>query len=306
MDGTSPIETPPAPQGLLIPAPRAALPRRGGTAALLAPASLVLLGGFVLPLLELATESVRQFTPGRVGIVPDAPFTTENYTQLFSGAFVDVLLTTFWIGAIAAAIGLLIAFPLAYCIVRRFSPRWRTISLGVMITLVLSSILVKTYAIELTFGSVGITRPVMSWLGIAPNGRGTIEAVVIAGLVHAIVPVSVLTLIGAVQSVDPRLIEAAQSLGAPAWRAHLTVTLPLGRPALVSSYLIALTFAISAFVIPMVLGRGRVLFMSNIIYTRFSDIANYPSGAAVSLAMLAISMVVIAGVSAVQARAVRS
>ncbi len=171
-----------------------------------------------------------------------------------------------------------------------------------MIMLVLSSILVKTYAIELTFGSVGITRPLMIWLGIAPNARGTIEAVVIAGLVHAIVPVAVLTLIGAVQSIDPRLIDAAQSLGAPAWKAHLTITLPLSRQALVSSFLVSLTFAISAFVIPMVLGRGRVLFMSNIIYTRFSDIANYPSGAAVSLAMLAISMVVIAGITTVQTR----
>ena len=276
--------------------------RGRGTAILLAPASLVLLCGFVLPLVELATQSVRRFTPGRVGIVPDAPFTTANYADLFSGAFADVLLTTFWIGTVAAVIGLVVAYPLAFFIVRRFSPRWRTISLGVMIMLVLSSILVKTYAIELTFGSVGITRPLMMWLGIAPNARGTIEAVVIAGLVHAIVPVAVLTLIGAVQSIDPRLIDAAQSLGAPAWKAHLTITLPLSRQALVSSFLVSLTFAISAFVIPMVLGRGRVLFMSNIIYTRFSDIANYPSGAAVSLAMLAVSMVVIAGLTVVQTR----
>ena len=279
---------------------------QGGTALLLAPASLLLVIGFVLPLLELGTESVRQFTPGRVGIVPDAPFTAANYTDLFSGAFADVLLTTFWIGVTAAVIGLIVAFPMAYCIVRRFSPRWRTAVLGIMITLVLSSILVKTYAIELTFGSVGITRPLMTWLGIPPNSRGAIEVVVIAGLVHAIVPIAVLTLIGAVQSVDPRLIDAAQSLGAPAWKAHLTITLPLGRPALVSSFLVSLTFAISAFVIPMVLGRGRVLFMSNIIYTRFSDIADYPSGAAVSLAMLAISMVVIAGVSVVQGRGGRA
>ena len=291
---------------LIRPAVSAAGARGRSVALLLAPASLVLLCGFVLPLVELATQSVRQFTPGRVGIVPDAPFTTANYADLLSGAFGNVLLTTFWIGAVAAAIGLVVAFPMAYCIVRRFSPRWRTLSLGVMITLVLSSILVKTYAIELTFGSVGITRPLMTWLGIAPNGRGTIQAVVIAGLVHAIVPVAVLTLVGAVQSVDPRLIDAAQSLGAPAWKAHLTITLPLSRAALVSSFLVSLTFAISAFVIPMVLGRGRVLFMSNIIYTRFSDIANYPSGAAVALAMLAISMVVIAGVSAVQARGGRA
>ena len=64
----------------------------------------------------------------------------------------------------------------------------------------------------------------------------------------------------------------------------------------------SLTFAISAFVIPMVLGRGRVLFMSNVIYTRFSDIANYPSGAAISLVMLAVALAVVAVITFAQAR----
>jgi putative spermidine/putrescine transport system permease protein len=286
--------------------PMSAAVSRPSVVPLLAPASLILVAGFVLPLVNLGIESLHQFTPGRVGSVEGAPLTLENYQELLNGAFGDVLATTFWLGGLAAAIGLTVAFPLAYCIVRRFSPRWRTLALGMMIMLVLSSILVKTYAIELTFGAVGVTRPLLLALGISPNSHGVIEAVVVAGLVHAIVPVAVLTLVGAVQSIDPRLVDAAQSLGAPAWKAHLTITLPLSLPALVSSFLVSLTFAISAFVIPMVLGRGRILFMSNIIYTRFSDIANYPSGAAVSLAMLAVAMVVIAFVQAVHGRRART
>lgn len=269
---------------------------------LLAPASLVFLVGFILPLLNLGVESLRQFTPGRIGSVDGAPLTVENYAELVHGSFGETLLTTFRLGGLAAAVGVLIGFPLAYCIVRRFSARWRAISLGFLIMLVLSSVLVKTYAIELTFGSVGLTRPLLMALGISPNAKWVIETIVVAGLVHAIVPVAVLTLIGAVQSSDPRLVDAAQSLGAPAWKAHLGVTLPLAMPALVSTFLVSLAFAISAFVIPMVLGRGRVQFLSNLIYTRFSDIANYPSGAAVSLTMLAVSMAVIGILSAAQAR----
>jgi putative spermidine/putrescine transport system permease protein len=276
-------------------------PRRRGAAreraALLAPGLFVLAVGFGLPLLTLAGESLRQFTPGRVGPVAGAPLTLDNYRELLSGAFVDVLLTTFWIGTVAALIAEAIALPLAWYIVRRLSRRWRTLCLSFLIMLVLSSVLLKTYAIELTFGSAGAMRPLLHLLGIAPNGRAYIEAMVIAGLVHAIIPVATLTLLGAVQAIDPRLLDAAQSLGAPVWRAHLGITLPLAFPALISSFLVSLTFAISAFVIPMVLGKGRVLFLSNMIYTRFSDIANYPSGAAVSLAMLALSMLVIVAIS---------
>lgn len=282
------------------------LPRQWASLPLLAPASLMFVVGFVLPLLNLGVESLRQFTPGRVGSVSAAPLTIENYSDLVHGSIGDVLLTTFRLGGLSAGIGVLFGFPLAYCIVRRFSARWRAITLGFLIMLVLSSILVKTYAIELTFGSVGMTRPLLIALGISPNAKWVIETVVIAGLVHAIVPVAVLTLIGAVQSSDPRLIDAAQSLGAPAWKAHLSVTLPLAVPALVSTFLVSLAFAVSAFVIPMVLGRGRVQFLSNLIYTRFSDIANYPSGAAVSLTMLAVAMAVIGALSAAQTRLTRS
>ena len=269
---------------------------------LLAPATFALLFGFVLPLANLAAESFRQFTPGRVGSVEGAPFTFENYSELATSSFGGVLAQTFWMSGVASAFALLIAFPLAYYIVRRLSPAWRTVALGFMITLVMLSVLVKIYAVSLTFGSVGLLRPVMMFLDISMNGRGYIQSVVIAGLVHAIVPVAVLTLIGAVQNVDPRLVDAAQSLGAPAWKAHLGITVPLCLPALISTYMVALTYSLSAFVIPLVLGKGRVLFLSNIIYTRFSDIANYPSGAAVSIVMLLVSLGVIYALSLWQHR----
>jgi putative spermidine/putrescine transport system permease protein len=270
------------------------------TAMALGPALVVFAFGFLSPLINLAIESLKQFTPGRVGSVEGAVTTVQNYHELANQAFVNVLITTFWIGGVAAIVGQLVALPLAYFIVRRLSVRMRTLTLGFLITLVLSSVLIKTYAIELTFGSVGILRPLLLSVGFSPNSREYINLVVIAGLVHSIIPVATLTLMGAMQSIDPRLLDAAQSLGAPGWRAHLSITLPLSLPALVSSTLVSLTFAISAFVIPMVLGRGRVLFMSNVIYTRFSDIANYPSGAAISLVMLAAALAVIAFITFAQ------
>ncbi|MGO4263899.1 ABC transporter permease, partial [Lysobacter sp. TAB13] len=164
------------------------------------------------------------------------------------------------------------------------------------------SMLVRTYALELAFGSVGVVRPLFLALGISPTSRWYTETLVAAGLLHAVVPMCTLTLLGTIQNIDPRFCDAAQSLGAPAWKAHLGITVPLALPGLVSAFLIAMTFSISAFVIPMVLGKGRVLFLSNTIYTRFSDVANYPSGAAVSIVMLVISLLVLSLVSLVQRR----
>ncbi len=272
-------------------------PRLRPTLPALTPAVLIFAALFVVPMAGLVMESFRLFTPGRIGAVAGAPFTLANYAELLNLPFLGLFVETFRISVLATIVGLVVSYPLAWYVVRRFSPRGRVLATGFLITLILLSMLVRTYAIELTFGSVGILRPALRVLGISPNSGWYIQCLVGAGLLHYIIPVSTLTLLGTVQNVDPRLLDAAQTLGAPAWRSHLTITLPLSRAGLVSAFLIALTFSISAFVIPMVLGKGRVLFVSNTIYNRFSEIADYPSGAAISVVMLVVSLLVVMGIS---------
>jgi putative spermidine/putrescine transport system permease protein len=277
--------------------PRSSTLRLHPIALALVPALLIFALLFIAPMAGMALESFRLFTPGRIGAVAGAPFTTNNYAELLNLPFLGLFIETFRVSLAATIVGLVVSYPLAWFIVRRFSPRGRAVATGLLITLILLSMLVRTYAIELTFGSVGILRPVLRALEISPNSGWYIECLVGAGLLHYIIPVATLTLLGTVQNVDPRLLDAAQTLGAPSWRAHLTITLPLSRTGLVSAFLIALTFSISAFVIPMVLGKGRVLFLSNTIYNRFSEIADYPSGAAISIVMLAVSLMVVLGIS---------
>ena len=169
--------------------------------------------------------------------------------------------------------------------------------MGFLVTLMFLSVLVRTYALELTFGAAGPLRPLLLSLGISPNGRGYIETLVGAGLLHYIVPMATLTLLGTIQNVDPRLVDAAQALGAPGWKAHLSITLPLSMRGLLAAFLFAFTFSISAFVIPMILGKGRVLFISNLIYTRFSEIADYPSGAAISIVLFVVALTIVYALS---------
>ena len=64
-----------------------------------------------------------------------------------------------------------------------------------------------------------------------------------------------------------------------------------------AAFLFAFTFSISAFVIPMILGKGRVQFISNLIYNRFSEIADYPSGAAVSMVLFFVALAIVYGTS---------
>ena len=272
------------------------------TFPLLLPVVVVYLGFFFLPLAWLLLESFRLYTPGSIGAATGAPLTLANYAELLTPAFARFFLETMRISLLSSLTGLLFAFPLAYWITRRLSARSRTIAVGFFVTLMFLSVLVRTYALELTFGAAGPLRPFLLALGISPNSRDYIEILVGAGLLHYIVPMATLTLLGTIQNVDPRLVDAAEALGAPAWKAHLTITLPLSVRGLLAAFLFAFTFSISAFVIPMILGKGRVLFISNLIYNRFSEIADYPSGAAISIVLFAVALAIVYAMSGLVAK----
>lgn len=249
------------------------------------------------PLLRVFEDSFRQFIPGRIGSAANAPFTLANYTDLLHASYVSYFWDTFRIGFIASFLGVLLAFPIAHFVARRRSDWLRRTIIGFLITLMFLSVLVRVYAIELSFGPVGFAREISRLFGETSGSRFYIEFMIVLGLLHYAVPTSALVLIGTIQNVNPRLIEAAQALGAAHWKSHLAVTLPLSARGFLSAFLISFTLSISAFVIPMVLGRGKIMFVSNLIYNRFSELANFPSGSAVSVVMLVMSLLVIYAVS---------
>jgi putative spermidine/putrescine transport system permease protein len=266
------------------------------------PAAAIYLGLFVLPLAVLFVESLRPFEPGFVGGRPDAGLTLENYAGLLSGSFSAALTTTLRIGFLASVTGIILALPLAHVCARGSHARLITLLIGFFVLLMFLGVLIRAYALQLTLGAVGPLRPVLLSLGIAPTSKGYIEFIVGAGLLHYILPLCVLTLVGPLRSVHPSLHESAQSLGASSWMAHATVTLPLCAPGILTAFLFSFTFSLSAFVIPMILGSGRVNFVSSLVYTRFSEIANYPSGAAISVGLLVLALATVALLSALVRR----
>ena len=265
---------------------------RGGI-VLLVPAVAVFTTLLVGPIAIVLNESFKVFVPGRIGSATDAPYTLTNYFELLEPAYGGFFLGTFQLGLFAAVIALIVGFPIAYFVARMPTGWLRSLSVGFLICMMFLSGLVRVYSLELTFGSVGALRPVLRFLDVSPLSRDFIEWLVVLGLLHFIVPMATLTLVGTIQNVNPRLAEAAQALGAPRWKAHFSVTVPLCIRGILSAFLITYTLSISAFVVPMVLGKGKVVFVSNLIFSRFSEVANYPSGAAISVIMLVVSMLVI-------------
>jgi ABC-type spermidine/putrescine transport system permease subunit I len=257
----------------------------------------VLMGG---PVALLALESLKPFVPGSVR--PGEGWTLAHYRELLQPAYLFYFYETFRIGLIVAALSVIFGAPLAFAAVRSPRAAIRKSLLALLVGLLVMSLIARLYAIEMAWGSLGPLAPLGALLGIAPRHPRYAEVLVGIGLLHFTLPVVALMLVGTFRALSPRLEEAAASLGATRSDAVVSIVLPLAAPGLVSAFLVALAMCISNFVAPLVLGRGVVVFTTSLMYTRFADIGNYPSGAAIGITMLILAFLVVYGLSALARR----
>jgi len=276
-----------------------------GAFFLLIPALTLFLMLLILPLANIAEESFRLFVPGHIGASKDAPYTIFNYAELLDPAYLYYFIETLRLSLISSLIGLIIGFPMAYHVARQRSALLSKLAIGFLIGMMFLSTMVRVYALQLTFGPTGFAKFICSILNTRPTSRFYTELVVIFGLLHYVIPIAAITLLGTIKNLNPRLAEAAQTLGSPRWKVHLSITVPLCIPGILSAFLISYTICMSAFVVPMILGKGKVLFVSNLIYSRFSEIANYPSGSSIAIVMLVLSLGIIYGITYIASRLYR-
>jgi putative spermidine/putrescine transport system permease protein len=117
---------------------------------------------------------------------------------------------------------------------------------------------------------------------------------VVTALVHVTLPVMVIMLAAALAHIDPDYERAATSLGAGPIRAFLTVTLPLSTPGIIAGVMTAFAWTFSAFATPQLIGGGRVNMISNLVYALGFASFNFPFAASLSVAGLALTLLVLA------------
>jgi len=285
------------------PAPRR--PARRGLAALLIAPALLLFGGFfVLPLAVVLLTSVLTGNPV---YDPAVGFTLRHYQRLVGDDYYfEVLVTTLRLGLYTTIAALLIGYPLAHQLARLRDPLWRTLLLMAVLSPMLTGIVVRTYAWMTLLSNKGIVNEALRTAGLIEqplplmyNEFGTVVA-----LVHIYVPFMVLTLTGVIGRIDPRLEEAARSLGASKLRGFLEVTLPLSLPGIVAGSLLVFALAISAYVTPILMGGFEIITLPILIYQQISGSSfNLGFAGALAMVLLAVSLLLVALYSRVMARA---
>ena len=254
---------------------------------LLMPATAWFLVMLVLPLVVVAIFSFGE-RGAAGGYVP--AFTLDQYLNLPARftAFKNTLLLA-PAGTLAA---LLIAYPLAYYLAVRASPKWKTILLVMVIVPFWTSILIRTYAWIFILGGRGIPT-LLEFIGIEGVRLINTPFAVLVGIVYGYLPLMVFPIYVSLEKLDKRLLEASADLGSPPLRTFRQVTLPLSIPGVATGCMLVFILLMGEFLIPALLGGGKVFFIGNALVDLFLQSRNWAYGSAVAATLVVIMLVTV-------------
>jgi spermidine/putrescine transport system permease protein len=257
------------------------------TAALLAPATLFLFFLLVVPLVVVVIYSFGERAPAG-GYAP--AFTFENYLNLPARG--KAIFNTLTLAPLATLLTALFAFPMAYFLAVKVSPRWRLSLLVLVMAPFWTSQLLRYYAWMMILGSKGLP----SWLamiGIEDVRIINTPTAVLIGAVYGYLPLMVPPIFVSLEKLDKRLLDAAADLGATPWGAFRQVTLPLALPGIATGSMLVFILLMGDYILPQFLGGGKVFFIGNALVDLFLQSRNWPFGAALSLTLVAIMFVTV-------------
>lgn len=107
------------------------------------------------------------------------------------------------------------------------------------------------------------------------------------------------------ENLGPELTQAAQMLGASPWRAFRYITWPLLRPAVMAAGTLVFMFTFTSFGVIVILGGPRFATLEVEIYRQVMNLFNLPLAAALSLAQIGLSLLVLSAYTRAQAQIAR-
>jgi putative spermidine/putrescine transport system permease protein len=249
--------------------------------------TLLFLGCFlVAPYVNMLVMSFRNssttsvFAPG---------YTLANYSKALTDPYyLGVLAQTIAFGIVTTAVCAAIGYPVAYHLARTRSRFKGLLYVGILAPL-LVGVVVRCYGWIILLADNGLINNAVKKLGLFPHGLRLMYNAfgVEVGLVHVFLPFMILPVLSSIQSIDPALEEAAQSLGASRIRTMFRVVMPLSLPGIQAGSILVFVLTISAYVIPILLGAFKIKIMPTLVIQLLIDAFLWPFGAALAFILAA-------------------
>lgn len=228
-----------------------------------------------------------------------APFslhdlTLANYLQLTDPIYLRVFEKSLFLAAIATFSCLVIGYPFAY-LLARVKSRAKNLLLMLVIIPFWTSSLIRSYAMVAILKAKGIINTLLLNFGLIDQPFHLLftNTAVLIGLIYNLLPFMILPLYANLERFDMRLIEAGQDLGASKRILFQKIIFPLSMPGVISGSIMVFLPSMTLFYITDILGGAKSLLLGNLMRNTILETQNWPLGAAISIALLAIMAIML-------------
>ncbi len=254
---------------------------------LLAPVLLWLFGLIILPHVDLGLLSLRERVGPRQFTASLAQYRTFFQESLYWHVFVRTAL----LSALATALTLLVAFPIAWTIAKLARGRASALLFVVCLIPFWVSETVRTLGWMILLRESGVLPSLLVHLGLTavPVEMLYHDATILVGLVYTSLLFMVVPLVGSLESLDNSLIEAAYNLGGKGAAILREIVIPHAAPGITAGCIVVFMLTLGNYLTPTLLGGKNSLWFTEQIYTQFIVRFNWEQGAAFGFLLLALS-----------------
>lgn len=221
-------------------------------------------------------------------------FSLINYLELFNGSYIKIFFQSILIALITTFICILISYPFVLAISHK-SKKTQQILMTLVMVPFLTNSLIRMYGWIVLLRKYGVINQILMGLNIIDKPLSLMynNLGIIIGMVYTLIPFMILPLNSAVGTINKSLLEAASDLGASKWETFKNIILPQTLSGLFNGSLMVFTPALGYFFIVDVLGGGKIMILGNLIKNQFLTARNWPMGAAISVFIVLITMIII-------------
>lgn len=221
-------------------------------------------------------------------------FTLDNYIRLANANYLKIYVQSLVIALVTTILCILIGYPFAYIIARTKSRKKRILYMLVIIPFWTNS-LIRIYGWRSFLGSSGWLNTFLVKAGIAAEPIDLLyrQGTTILGMVYCLIPFMILPLYTAIEKLDGSLLEASSDLGARPAATFFEVILPLTSGGIFSGSLMVFIPCLGYFFVSDILGGGNSDVIGNLIERQFQSGNNWPLGAALSIILIAVTLVLV-------------
>ncbi|SFU15609.1 ABC transporter permease [Mesorhizobium sp. YR577] len=230
-------------------------------ALLLGPGFVLIVLPFVAAMILLGAYSLnlRDTTGSGIGFSVWQSFLSDQFNW-------QVIWRSVRIAALSTLITVVIAYPVAAALLRVKNRFYLIFAYVALFSPLLVSVISRSYGWLLLLSDSGFVNQMFGMVGLGPYRMVFNETGVMIAIVHVVLPYAVLPILNIMTQIPPIYREAALDLGASGWTVFRKVSLPLTLPGVIVAAEIIFALSISAFVTPSLLGGGRVLTLSRMLY----------------------------------------